>query len=138
MTTSRPDDIRSSSAVSEDNNYSRINPDDEDEEDPIIRNIDVFISPELSRTLHLLQFPIQPANSSSKAATTTPIEAKLRPKHNMLELEYSIPNMALGGGHHAHHKNLPIDRCWNYHFYWVRIRYRSGWQSICAVIPSCW
>ena len=105
MTTSRPDDIRSSSAVSEDNNYSRINPDDEDEEDPIIRNIDVFVSPELSRTLHLLQFPIQPANSPSKVVTTTPIEAKLRPKHNMLELEYSIPNMALGGGHHhAHHQ----------------------------------
>ena len=109
MTTSRPDDIRSSSAVSEDNNYSRIDPDDEDEEDPIIRNIDVFISPELSRTLHLLQFPIQPDNSISKAVTTTPIEAKLRPKHNMLELEYSIPNMALGGGHHhAHHQGDSI------------------------------
>ncbi|KAL7435665.1 hypothetical protein ACHAXM_004760 [Skeletonema potamos] len=105
---SRPESVISSSAFSS----SSIIPNDCDndgDEDPIIRNIDVFISPELSRTLHLLQFPIQPAISSNAAASTiTPIEAKLRPKHNMLELEYSIPNSALGGHSHQQADNLHI------------------------------
>ena len=36
------------------------------EDDPIIRTIDVYISPELSSTLHLLQFPIQPAAAGTQ------------------------------------------------------------------------
>ena len=110
MSSARPESVISSSAA--------IIPDDDDEEDPIIRSIDVFISPELSKTLHLLQFPIQPINTStpssssnkneSSQAAITPIEAKFRPKHKMLELEYPIPNAALGGhaDQHAGHKHL--------------------------------
>ena len=110
MQSPRPESVISSSAA-----FSPIIPDD-DGEDPIIRSIDVFISPELSRTLHLLQFPIQPINTSLSSSSnknkssqaTTPIEAKLRPKHNMLELEYPIPNAALGGqsDQHSGHKHL--------------------------------
>jgi len=111
MSSPRPESVISSSAA-----FSPIIPDDDEDEDPIIRSIDVFISPELSRTLHLLQFPIQPVitsassssnkNNSSKA--TTPIEAKLRPKHNMLELEYPIPNSALGGHSHQQADNIHL------------------------------
>ncbi|KAL3778541.1 hypothetical protein HJC23_001710 [Cyclotella cryptica] len=72
------------------------------EDDPIIRTIDVYISPELSSTLHLLQFPIQPAATASKHHrhhrnnndNNEPIDAKFRPQHRMLELQYAIPNHA--------------------------------------------
>ena len=111
MLSPHPESVISSSAA-----FSPIIPDDDGEEDPIIRSIDVFISPELSRTLHLLQFPIQPIHTSTPSSSnknkslqvTTPIEAKIRPKHKMLELEYPIPNAALGGhsAQHAGHKHL--------------------------------
>mmetsp|Transcript_25397 Transcript_25397/g.36242 ORF Transcript_25397/g.36242 Transcript_25397/m.36242 type:complete len:476 (+) Transcript_25397:163-1590(+) len=104
MLSPHPESVISSSAT-----FSPIIPDqDNDDEDPIIRSIDVFISPELSRTLHLLQFPIQPVNTPSSNNKYTPIEAKVRPKHNMLELEYPIPNAALGGQSNpqAGHKHL--------------------------------
>lgn len=111
MLSPHPESVISSSAA-----FSSIIP-DHDDEDPIIRSIDVFISPELSRTLHLLQFPIQPVNTITSSSSSnkynssraiTPIEAKVRPKHNMLELEYPIPNSALGGQSHqqAGHKHL--------------------------------
>ncbi|KAL7538143.1 hypothetical protein ACHAXR_008315 [Thalassiosira sp. AJA248-18] len=83
----------------------------EDDEDPIVRTIDVFISPALSNTLHLLQFPIQPVgstkqHSSRRDQSNTPTEAKLRPKHNMLELEFPIPPSAQGG-----HRQLSDKMC---------------------------
>ena len=74
----------------------------EDTDDPIVREIDVYISPELANTLHLLQFPIQPASSPKNSKhhkplrQPEPITAKFRPKHHMLELQYSIPNHAKG------------------------------------------
>mmetsp|Transcript_27027 Transcript_27027/g.46101 ORF Transcript_27027/g.46101 Transcript_27027/m.46101 type:complete len:559 (+) Transcript_27027:57-1733(+) len=89
---------------------------DEDENDPIVRTIDVFISPQLSNTLHLLQFPIQPAAASTKQHhsgrqryshnSTTPAEARFRPMHNMLELEYPIPSSAQAG-----RRQLPDKMC---------------------------
>ena len=108
MSSSRPDAIVSSSAA--------ISPiiQDDDEEDPIIRSIDVFISPELSRTLHLLQFPIQPAittsnnNHHASNDNNTPLEAKIRPKHKMLELEYAIPTNAVGGHARPQADNLHL------------------------------
>mmetsp|Transcript_19063 Transcript_19063/g.29807 ORF Transcript_19063/g.29807 Transcript_19063/m.29807 type:complete len:481 (-) Transcript_19063:3312-4754(-) len=114
MLAPHPESVISSSAA-----FAPIIPDEDgdDDEDPIIRSIDVFISPELSRTLHLLQFPIQPVNAITSSSSSnkynsskaiTPIEAKVRPKHNMLELEYPIPNSALGGqsNQQAGHKHL--------------------------------
>ncbi len=64
--------------------------DDDDDDDPIVRTIDVYLSPALSQTLHLLQFPIEPAYASQH--NTTPSAARYRPKHNMLELDYTIPS----------------------------------------------
>ena len=92
------------------------NYDEEDDDDPIVRTIDVFISPALSNTLHLLQFPIEPAhrNDASNNASNgnkrdvkgsynspSPIEAKYRPRHNMLELEYPLPHIP------SHNRQLP-------------------------------
>lgn len=82
---------------------------DDDDDDPIVRTIDVFISPELSNTLHLLQFPIEPTNRqhvSKRDISHTPTEAKFRPKHKMLELEYNIPSSAQRG-----ERQLPDKMC---------------------------
>eukprot|EP00571_Detonula_confervacea_P005505 CAMPEP_0172319224 /NCGR_PEP_ID=MMETSP1058-20130122/37098_1 /TAXON_ID=83371 /ORGANISM="Detonula confervacea, Strain CCMP 353" /LENGTH=536 /DNA_ID=CAMNT_0013034223 /DNA_START=68 /DNA_END=1678 /DNA_ORIENTATION=+ len=73
---------------------------DDDDDDPVVRTIDVFISPALTNSLHLLQFPIQPVNRlnvSKREQSNTPTEAKFRPKHNMLELDYPIPPSAQAG-----------------------------------------
>jgi len=84
---------------------------DDDDDDPIVRSIDVFISPELSNTLRLLQFPIEPANRQSDMSQT-PTEAKFKPKHNMLEMQYEIPNSTYGG-----HRKLPDKMCLNQRTY---------------------
>ena len=88
-----------------------VNNDDDDDNDPIVRSIDVFISPELSNTLRLLQFPIEPANRQSDMSQT-PTEAKFKPKHNMLEMQYEIPNSTYGG-----HRKLPVKMCLNQRTY---------------------
>jgi len=100
----RPDSVRSSVAIKTEaakdtaveapessSHNASINEDD----DPIVREIDVYISQELSHTLHLLQFPIQPAASPHQSKfKAEPFDAKFRPQHRMLELQYPIPNHA--------------------------------------------
>ena len=85
------------------------------DDDPVVRTIDVFISPELSETIRLLQFPIQPAASNISQnqrhnnrdrQSDTPAEARFRPKHNMLELELPIPSAAQAG-----QRQLPDKMC---------------------------
>ncbi len=91
--------------------------DEEDEDDEIIREIDVYISPQLSNMMHLIQFPLQPAshchqsdpnNNSTSSSTSSqklkkqhtikpppppqPIAARIKPQHAMLELDYKIPS----------------------------------------------
>lgn len=66
----------------------------DDEEDEIVREIDVYLSPELSRHLHLMQFPLQRQPSASESATSTarrdkPEAARIKPRHCMIELDYS-------------------------------------------------
>ena len=111
MSYRRPDAVVSSFAVkSEDITSSNADPsvDDfardaaEDDDDPVVREIDVYLSPSLSNTLHLLQFPIQPVASVLQKNTrcdtsNNPTEAKFRPRHHMLELEYPIPPNAQAG-----------------------------------------
>ena len=110
----RPDAVASSilrPVVKDEPVDANYDEDEEDDDDPIVRTIDVFISPALSNTLHLLQFPIQPAhrNDASKDKrdvkggyyNPSPIEAKYRPRHNMLELEYPLPHIP------GHNRQLP-------------------------------
>ena len=46
------------------------NSDEESDPDPIVREIDVYLSPELSRTAVLVQFPLRP----SPRKQTFPVE----------------------------------------------------------------
>ena len=67
----------------------------EEEEDVIVREIDVFLSPELSQQLYLLQFPLQQQPSASQSGLRTtrrdkPQAARIKPRHCMIELDYSI------------------------------------------------
>lgn len=85
----------------------------DDGDDEIIREIDVYISPELANTMHLIQFPLQPASHSviniPKSASEKqrkqqqqtvlrsqqppqPISARIKPENAMLELGYKIPS----------------------------------------------
>jgi len=108
MSSRRPDAVVSSFAVKSEDITADPSIDDfardaeEDDDDPVVREIDVYLSPSLSNTLHLLQFPIQPAASVLHKNTrydtsNNPTEAKFRPRHHMLELEYPIPPNAQAG-----------------------------------------
>jgi len=107
----RPDGVASSGAL-----VKNEEPDDvtsgevvegEEDDDPVVRTIDVFLSPSLSDTIHLLQFPIHPAAANNRqrqhgrgrdrSSANVPSEARFRPKHHMLELDYPIPSEARGG-----------------------------------------
>mmetsp|Transcript_10776 Transcript_10776/g.22412 ORF Transcript_10776/g.22412 Transcript_10776/m.22412 type:complete len:567 (+) Transcript_10776:196-1896(+) len=82
--------------------------DDEDEDDPIIRSIDVYISPQLSPHLHLLQFPLQSSQVSLPPQNRHPTTAKLRPHHRQLSLSYLIPPSAKSST-----RQLPDVMCMN-------------------------
>lgn len=43
---------------------------DEEEDDEIIREIDVYISPELAKTMNLIQFPLHPASHTTIPTNT--------------------------------------------------------------------
>ena len=82
---------------------------DVDDDDEIVRTIDVFVCPELAPALHLLQFPLHPvaaATSQSQSAYHTPSAARLRPRHNKLELDYPLPQSAAAG-----QRQLPDTMC---------------------------
>lgn len=84
-----------------------------EEDDEIIREIDVYISPELAKTMYLIQFPLQPASHAihpleskieksgkngktpvmkKSSAPPVPKAAKIKPRHSLLELTYNVPN----------------------------------------------
>jgi len=76
--------------------------DDDDEYDEIVREIDVYISPELAKTMNLIQFPLHIASHSNIPTTNTkdapqqrhppiPTAARLKPEHSLLELDYAVP-----------------------------------------------
>lgn len=81
-----------------------------EEYDEIIREIDVYISPELAQSMHLIQFPLQPASHTvnpllnhlpkgKKAGyrpppPPVPTKAIMKPQKDMLELIFDIPNQS--------------------------------------------
>lgn len=68
--------------------------DDDGTDDEVVREMDVYISPELSEQMYLLQFPLQ--DSRSNAVPQLPAEARIKKKHNLLELEHTIPYPQIG------------------------------------------
>ena len=110
-----PDPIQSSAATSAGNNHTARHDDpmdvdldladptnnnnnnDNDHGDPVIREFDVFLSPALCDQIHLLQFPLQPAgaavpNNNNNNSNDCWTEARLKPRHHMLELEQPLPD----------------------------------------------
>lgn len=57
------------------------------EEDEIVREMDVFLSPELSHQIYLMQFPLQ--QRSSQLQRSKPQAARIKPRHCMIELDYA-------------------------------------------------
>lgn len=57
-----------------------------EDKDEIVREIDVFLSPELSKQLYLVQFPLQ--RLSQQIPRNKPQAARIKPRHCMVELDY--------------------------------------------------
>jgi RPC5 protein len=78
-----------------------------DENDEILHEIDVVLSPDLMHQLHVLQYPLaQSRTHHSRAASSlnetlsTPGDARVKPMHGKLELEIPLPaNMEREGSY---------------------------------------
>jgi hypothetical protein len=58
----------------------------DDNNDPILREMDVFISQELASSLHLLQFPTRSLDNPPGP----PSHVRYRPENKMMELDYAV------------------------------------------------
>lgn len=68
-----------------------VNEDVDDDDDPVVREINVYLSPELIQKLHIVQFPLIPqASINPRAESMTPDIARIRPQNKILEIEYPI------------------------------------------------
>lgn len=56
-------------------------------DDEVVREIDVYLSPELATQLYLLQYPLQQGAATDAAP---PISARIKPLHGMMELDQSL------------------------------------------------
>lgn len=65
-----------------------------DDGDEVVRTIDLYLSPTLSEQMYLMQFPLQ--SSSSNSVPQQPESARIKKKHNLLELEHPIPYSKIG------------------------------------------
>ncbi|XP_015237030.1 PREDICTED: DNA-directed RNA polymerase III subunit RPC5 [Cyprinodon variegatus] len=63
-----------------------------DDDDPIIEEIDVYLSKSLADKLYLLQYPVRP--SSMTYDDVNHLSAKIKPKQQRLELEMAINTMS--------------------------------------------
>ncbi|CAB9508750.1 Polymerase (RNA) III (DNA directed) polypeptide E [Seminavis robusta] len=66
---------------------------EEEEEDEVVREMEVYLSPHLVHQLYMLQFPLQqvPTVATQHRTSAAPIAVRVKPKHNMLELDQAIP-----------------------------------------------
>mmetsp|Transcript_25641 Transcript_25641/g.74188 ORF Transcript_25641/g.74188 Transcript_25641/m.74188 type:complete len:523 (-) Transcript_25641:1300-2868(-) len=79
------------------------------DDDPIIREIDVYISPELASTAALVQYPLRPSSFIVGGKPNTqfhPSAARTKPRHSMLELDYAVPAPS---GHYSYHDVEELD-----------------------------
>ena len=79
------------------------------DDDPVIREIDVYISPELARTAALVQYPLRPSSfvvGGKPDTTFQPTAARTKPRHSMLELDYAVPTPS---GHYSYHDVEELD-----------------------------
>lgn len=78
--------VKSESIASSDEYRKEDKVNDDDDDDELVQEIDVFLSPELSEQLHLLQYPLQ------QTSLSTLLDARIKPNHCMIELDYEIPD----------------------------------------------
>lgn len=72
-----------------------------DVDDEIVREIDVYVSPELSEQLYLMQFPLHHGHVPLADS------ARIRKQHNMIELEHRIPqNIGSDGSFYLQKRRL--------------------------------
>lgn len=62
-----------------------------EEDDPIIQEIDVYLAKSLSEKLYLFQYPIRPA--SMTYSDVTHLSAKIKPKQQKVELEMALDTL---------------------------------------------
>jgi len=89
----QPDAAGSNNAIGGDdgNNSSSINDDDDDDE--IVREFPVFMSPELSKQIQLIQYPLQ-----KNIHPSPPEAARVKPRHCMMEIDFDTPsNIQMNG-----------------------------------------
>jgi DNA-directed RNA polymerase III subunit RPC5 len=84
-----------------------------DENDEVLHEIDVVLSPDLMDQLHVLQYPLAQSNIHHSRATataasfsslhdtlSTPVDARVKPMHGKLEIEIPLPaNMEREGSY---------------------------------------
>lgn len=71
--------------------------DDDDDDDEIVREIPVFLSPELSNNIQLIQFPLQ----QNQLHPNGPDAVRVKPRHCMMEIDFPTPgNMQYNGMYH--------------------------------------
>jgi len=58
-------------------------------EDEVVREIVVFLSPELAQQIYLVQYPLQHDD------VTTPVSARIKPRHGMLQEDHAIPEVPI-------------------------------------------
>ena len=63
--------------------------DNNDDDDEIVREIPVFLSPELSNQIQLVQFPLQ--ISKSQVHPSGPDAVRVKPRHCMMEIDFATP-----------------------------------------------
>ena len=68
-----------------------------DDDDEIVREIPVFLSPELSSRIQLVQYPLQ----QNQLHPNGPSAVRVKPRHCMMEIEYPTPgNIQYNGMYH--------------------------------------
>jgi DNA-directed RNA polymerase-3 subunit RPC5 len=78
------------------NSSSNDNDDEIDDDDEIVREIPVFLSPELSKQIQLIQYPLQ-----KHAHPSPPEAARVKPRHCMMEIDFDTPSNIQRNGLYA-------------------------------------
>jgi DNA-directed RNA polymerase III subunit RPC5 len=87
------DDNNDYPMTTEDDNDDNATTSNSDDDDEIVREMDVYLSPpSWVNQLYMLQFPLQqmPTSKQSKSQAP-PTAARIKPNHNMIELDHAIP-----------------------------------------------
>ena len=57
-------------------------------DDPVVNEVDVYLSKQLAKQLYLLQYPVRPSNMTYD--DTTHLRARVKPEHHRVEMEVSL------------------------------------------------